>query len=156
MTPMTTEQALVRLQRTIPAPPERVYRAWLDPAILRRWMAATSMEVTQVEVDERVGGRHRIWQARDGEDAGGFESEIVELVPGERIVFRWGFCGPERVADPAHESRLTVTLRDAPGGATELTLVHERLEAIAAAMPGMAESVHHGWAQALDKLAAAV
>jgi uncharacterized protein YndB with AHSA1/START domain len=156
MTPMTTEQAVVRLQRTIPAPPERVYQAWLDPEILRRWMAGGGMEVTRVEVDERVGGQYSISQARDGADAGGFESEIVELVPDERIVLRWGFCGPERVADPAHESRLTITLREAPGGATELTLVHERLEAIAAAMPGMFDSVHNGWGQALDKLVAAV
>jgi uncharacterized protein YndB with AHSA1/START domain len=156
MSPEATEQAVVRLQRTIPAPPDQVYRAWLDPELMRRWFAATGMHVTRAEVDERVGGHHRVWQAGPDGDAGGFESELLELVPGERIVFAWGFVGPERVADPAHASRLTITLRPAPGDATELTLVHERLGALDRAMPGMLEMVGNGWGQALDKLVAAL
>jgi len=35
----------VRLQRTIPAPPERVYRAWLDPELMRRWFAPAAFTV---------------------------------------------------------------------------------------------------------------
>jgi uncharacterized protein YndB with AHSA1/START domain len=157
MTPETAESAVVRLHRTIPAPPDRVYRAWLDPDLARRWLAPASLKATRVEVDERVGGHHRTWQANaDGEPAGGFDCELLELVPGERIVFLWRFVGPERVADPAHDSRLTVTLSEAPGGATALTLVHERLEAIDAAMPGMAENTALGWGQALDTLETAL
>jgi uncharacterized protein YndB with AHSA1/START domain len=64
--------------------------------------------------------------------------------------------GPERVANPAHDSRLTITLREAPGGATALTLVHERFDAIDAAMPGMADATATGWGMALDKLEAAM
>jgi uncharacterized protein YndB with AHSA1/START domain len=156
MTPMTEAQAVVRLHRTIPAPPERVYRAWLEPEVLRRWLAPAAMEVTRAEVDERVGGRFRIWQAGADGDAGGFDSELLELVPNERIVWRWGFVGPERVADPSHDSRLTITLRETPDGATALTLVHERLDALDAAMPGMARRTAAGWGQALDKLAATI
>lgn len=117
---MTAEQTAVRLQRTIPAPPDRVYRAWLDPDLLRRWLAPTGFTVTRVEVDERVGGHHRIWQAGPDGDMGGFDCELLELVPNQRIVFRWRFVGPDRVAGPAHDSRLTITLRDALGGATAL------------------------------------
>ncbi len=156
MTAMTTDRAVVRITRTIAAPPHRVYRAWLDPEQLVRWAAPQSLRAARAEVDERVGGRYRVWQTGpEGEDVGGFESELLELVPDERIVLRWGFVGPERVADPAHDSLLTVTLREIPGG-TELTLVHERLEAIDAAMPGMAASAHTGWSQALDALAGAL
>jgi uncharacterized protein YndB with AHSA1/START domain len=155
MTPSTAKPPVVRIERTIPAPPGRVYRAWLDPDLARRWMAPASFETTRVEVDERVGGHLRVWQnGPDGAPAGGFESELVELVPGERIVFLWRFVGPERTADPAHDSRLTITLRAAPDGATALTLVHERLEGIDAAMPGMADAAAVGWGQALDALAA--
>ena len=154
MTHMAEEQTVVRLQRTIPAPPSRVYRAWLEPDLLRRWLAPSGLEVTRAEVDERVGGHLRIWQAGPDGDAGGFDSDLLELVPGERIVFRWRFVGPDRVADPAHDSLLTITLREAPGGATELTLVHERLDALRAAMPYVAENVGPGWEMALDKLAA--
>jgi uncharacterized protein YndB with AHSA1/START domain len=86
MTPMTAERAVVRLCRTIPAPPDRVYRAWLEPDMLRRWLAPAGLVVTHVEVDERAGGHHRIWQAGPDGEAGGFDCELLELVPDRRIV----------------------------------------------------------------------
>ena len=95
---------------------------------------------------------HLAWGA-EGE-VGGFECELLELVPGERIVLRWGFVGPERLAGPTYDSQLTVTLREAPDGATELTLVHERLDDLREALPDIAEGVGPGWEMALDKLAA--
>jgi uncharacterized protein YndB with AHSA1/START domain len=150
----TTENPVVRLTRTIPAPPELVYRAWLEPDLIDLWMAPGEMSVTRSEVDERVGGMLQVWQSREGSEVGGFESEILELDPGRRIVFRWGFVGPERGADPAQASLLTLTFGDAPDGATELTLVHERLDALETGMPGMADKVNMGWGLALDKLAA--
>jgi uncharacterized protein YndB with AHSA1/START domain len=142
----------VRLQRTIPAPPDRVYRAWLDPDLLARWMAPGALDVTRAEVDERVGGHFRIWHASADGDVGGFEAELLELVPGERIVFRWGFVGPDRLAGPTYDSLLTITLREAPDGGTALTLVHERLDELAAALPDVADNVGRGWELALDKL----
>jgi uncharacterized protein YndB with AHSA1/START domain len=142
----------VRLQRTIAAPPDRVYRAWLDPDLLARWMAPGALDVTRAEVDERVGGHFRIWHASAEGDVGGFEAELLELVPGERIVFRWGFVGPDRLSGPTYDSLLTITLREAPDGATELTLVHERLDELAAALPEVADNVGRGWEAALDKL----
>jgi uncharacterized protein YndB with AHSA1/START domain len=154
MMTVTAEHAVVRLHRTIPAPPERVYRAWLEPELLRRWLAPGGLEVTRVEVDERVGGRYRIWHGSAEADVGGFECELLELVPGRRIVFRWGFVGPERLAGPVYDSLLTITLDEAPGGGTALTLVHERLGDLSAAMPDVAENVGPGWEIVLGKLAA--
>jgi len=151
---MTADRAVVLLQRTIPAPPHRVYRAWLEPELLRRWLAPGSLEVTRVEVDERVGGRYRIWHGSAEGDVGGFECELLELVPCRRIVFRWGFVGPERLAGPVYDSLLTVTLDEAPGGATALTLVHERLDDLDAALPDVAKSVGPGWEMVVGKLAA--
>ena len=153
---MTEKQTVVRLNRTIAAPPERVYRAWLEPDLLRLWLAPSSLSVKDVEVDERVGGHHRTWQVGPDGDVGGFDCTLLELVPNERIVFQWRFVGPERVADPSHDSRLTITLGEAPGGETALSLVHERLDALHAAMPEVAENVERGWEMALDKLEAAL
>jgi uncharacterized protein YndB with AHSA1/START domain len=99
-----------------------------------------------------VGGRFRIWHAEHGVEKGGFEAEIVELVPDERLVFRWGFVGPERTAGPVHDSLLTITLRAAKGDATTLVLLHERLDDLAAAMPGIVDQVKTGWAMVLGKL----
>ena len=144
----------VRVQRIIPAPPDKVYRAWLEPELIRRWMAPAGLEVTRAEVVERVGGHYRIWHAGAEGEVGGFECELLELVPHERILLRWGFVGPDRLAGPTYDSQLTVTLREAPDGATELTLVHERLDDLRQALPDIANGVGPGWEMALDKLAA--
>jgi hypothetical protein len=48
---------------------------------------------------------------------------------------------------------LTITLHPARGGATRLTLIHERLEDLSAAMPHIADNVQVGWQFVLDKLA---
>jgi uncharacterized protein YndB with AHSA1/START domain len=156
MRTMTDETVAVRLERLIPAPPDRVYRAWLEPDLIQRWMAPGDFTAARVEVDERVGGHYRIWHATEAGVRGGFESEIVELVPGERIVFRWGFVGPNRTAGPVYDSQLTITLREAPEGGTRLTLVHERLESLRAALPDAADNVGSGWADVLEKLAHSV
>jgi uncharacterized protein YndB with AHSA1/START domain len=152
MSPVSS-QPVVRMERTLSAPPHQVYRAWLSPELIRRWMAP-GYDVTRVEVDERAGGRYRVWHAEAGIPAGGFEAEILELVPDQRIAWRWGFAGPDRADGPVYDSRLTVTLRDAPGGGTVLTLVHERLDDLAAALPQVAGKVGSGWDGVLAKLAA--
>jgi uncharacterized protein YndB with AHSA1/START domain len=156
---MTTSEptpSSLRMQRVIPAPPHEVYRAWLDPALLRRWLAPGEWRVTRIEVDERVGGHFRVWQGTDDGDVGGFECQILDLVPSERIVFNWGFVGPERAAGPSFDSRLTITFERAPNGHTALTLVHEQLDALGAAMPNVAENVEPGWAMVLDKMTTAL
>jgi uncharacterized pyridoxamine 5'-phosphate oxidase family protein len=94
------------------------------------------------------------WNARSPHrPPGGFDCELAELVPGERIVLRWGFAGPEYPDGPVFDSLLTVTFREAPDGATVLTLVHERLDDLAAARPDIAASVGRGWEDVVGKLA---
>jgi uncharacterized protein YndB with AHSA1/START domain len=153
---LTAKHPVVRLERTVTASPARVYRAWLEPELIRLWLAPSGLEVSRVEVDERVSGRYRIWQKGAGGDVGGFDCELLELVPDQRIVFRWSFVGPDRSSGPVDDSLLTITLEDAPGGATRLTLVHERLESLRSAMPDVADNVETGWQMALDKLAARI
>jgi uncharacterized protein YndB with AHSA1/START domain len=153
MTPKQAQPTAVRVERVIPARPREVYRAWLDPDLLQRWLAPGGITVRRAETDARDGGHFRIWHVESGADVGGFDCQIIELVPDTRIVFRWGFVGPERTAGPVFDSVLTVTLRPARGGATKLTLVHERLEDLAAAMPHIARNVQAGWELVLEKLA---
>jgi uncharacterized protein YndB with AHSA1/START domain len=147
---------VVNLERTIPAAPHQVYRAWLEPDLMRRWMAPGELAVTRVEVDERVGGHYRIWHGDGDSNQGGFDCELVELVPDERIVFRWGFVGPARRDGASFDSLLTITLREASAGGTVLILRHERLEELAAAMPEVAENVEAGWRQVLAQLTEAL
>ena len=146
MTRKKSEHTAVRLERVIPAPPRergpwRVARIPLSCG--DGWLPVEST-VRRAEVDARVGGHFRIWHVETGAEIGGFECEIVELVPDERIVFRWGFVGPERTAGPVFDSLLTITLQAARGGATRLTLMHERLDDLAAAMPDIVDNVKIG------------
>jgi uncharacterized protein YndB with AHSA1/START domain len=153
MAPASPPRSAVRLKRIIAAPPQEVYRAWLEPEMLRRWLAPGGLELTRAEVEQRVGGRYRIWQAdAEGGDVGGFECELLELLPPRRIVFRWGFVGPDRLDGPAYDSLLTITFDEGPAGGTALTLTHERLDALQAAMPHVAERVGAGWEDVLARL----
>ena len=142
-----------RVQRTLPFPRERVYRAWLDPDTMVRWFVDPRFTNGLAEVDERVGGHYRIFQVDpEGDMTGGNESRIVELVPNERIVISWRFTGPDRQRDLAPETRLTVTFAEPRPGETELTVVHEQLDELAAVMPRVAGHVQRGWADTLDRL----
>lgn len=144
----------VQLERTLAAPPAEVYRAWLEPGLLRRWIGPGQWTATHAEVDARIGGQHRVWHVDpDGVDMGGTEGVFVELVPAERIVLRWQFVGPDRSTTAAEESLLTVTFRPGPRpNTTALTLVHERLDGLRAAHPEIAGLVEAGWASVLEKL----
>ncbi|GIH94650.1 SRPBCC domain-containing protein [Planobispora siamensis] len=156
---MTTDLAafpVVRRERVLSAPVHAVYRAWLDPAILQRWLAPGAPECARVEVDERVGGRYRIRQTDSDQPVGGFDARLLELVPDRRIVWRWGFIGPDREAGPVFDSLLTVTLDGTPEGGTRLVLVHERLDALAIALPHVAEQVGAGWDGVLNQLTEAI
>jgi uncharacterized protein YndB with AHSA1/START domain len=148
----TEAPTTIEITRTFDAPPARVYRAWLDPEVLKQWFAPRDWSVTRAEVDERPGGRFGIFQAdTDGTELGGMEAEIVELVPNERLVFDWSFVGPGRETAPETATRLTVTLR-ASGDGTELTLLHERLEGVYQAVPEVVGKVSPGWEMVFDKL----
>jgi uncharacterized protein YndB with AHSA1/START domain len=147
-----SSNAAICLERRLPAPPHAVYRAWLDPELVRRWMDPSGVRVIRVEIDERPGGAYRTWKAdASGRMIGGFDSELLEMSEDERLVFRWGFIGPERRDGPFFDTLLTITLRPDSGG-TVLDLVHEHLDELEAAMPEIAKAVPHGWESYLDNL----
>lgn len=128
---------IVHLVRTLPAPPERVYEAWLDPALLARWMSPVGHAVATV--DARVGGRFRVLMVGEGREIE-HDGRFEDLVPGRRLVFTW------RSRYTGIDSLVTVDLRPLPGG-TELTLRQERLPA------GQVGPHTGGWTAMLDRLA---
>ena len=114
-------QFVVTVDRLIAAPREKVYRAWLDPAVLARWMGPDGSSVVDATVDERVGGAHHVELIGPDGSYYSFVSVIEELVPDERIVLTFTFDGD------GEDTLLTLTFRDAEGGGTELHLQHERI-----------------------------
>lgn len=150
-TPKPTFPAVERT-RVIHAPPAAVYRAWLDGSVVRQWMAPGDLRVLKIEIEERIGGLYRIYQGHDDVVMGGFDARILEMEAGRRLVFDWGWVGPDHHQGPKYDSRLTVEFAPAPGGVTKLRLLHEKLDELNAGMPGVAELVGVGWEDVLEKL----
>ena len=92
--------AIVRLRRTIFAPPERVYRAWLDAHLLSRWLAPSGFAVTRVEIDEHVGGRYRLWIGLARREEVPPSREAVEVEDDDEPMTDVAFG--DRAHDPVH------------------------------------------------------
>jgi uncharacterized protein YndB with AHSA1/START domain len=145
---MQTPEASLTLVRTLQAPPQEVFKAWTDPALLNRWMSTPGAGTASLEVDARVGGRYRMeMKTHDGQvhvTTGVYQ----ELEPGRRLVQTWVYEGPH-TPFVGHETLLTVELRELEPGLTELTLKHERLPSEA-----YRNSVTGGWTELLGNLVA--
>ena len=79
----------LKVSRTIKAPIERVYNAWLDPTMLAKFMiAGEGMTVPKAETDAREGGRFSIIMAAGAQEMphGG---EYLKLDPYSTIKFSW-------------------------------------------------------------------
>jgi len=134
----------IRLHRVLRAPPERVYRAFLDPAALVKWLPPFGFTCTVHEMDARVGGGHRMSFTNFGTgDSHSFGGRYLELVPGERIRYTDRFDDTNLPG----EMSCTVALRAVLCG-TELTVVQD---GVPDAIP--AEMCHLGWQESLVQLA---
>lgn len=134
----------VRLHRVLTAPPERVYRAFLDAAALAKWLPPNGFACTVHELDARVGGRFRMTFTNFS--SGGshsFGGEYDELVPGERLRYSDKFDDP----DLPGEMSTTVELAAVSAG-TDLRIVQE---GIPDAIP--VEMCYLGWQESLLLLA---
>jgi uncharacterized protein YndB with AHSA1/START domain len=90
------DPTVLRVERTINAPPQVLFDAWTSPEVLRRWWPAGADWQTPVaEVDPRAGGRLRlVMRSPEGEEFGG-SGEYVEMRPPERLAFTWTWDGHE-------------------------------------------------------------
>lgn len=139
---MTT--GTVTLHRVLRAPPARVYRAFLDPDALAKWLPPHGFTGRVLEMDARVGGRYRMqFTNLSNGQVHAFGGEYLELVPDARIVHTDRFDSP----DLPGEMRTTITLRAVSVG-TALTAVQE---GIPAAIP--VDGCYLGWQDSLQLLA---
>jgi uncharacterized protein YndB with AHSA1/START domain len=135
---------VVRLHRVLRAPPERVYRAFLDPDAMVKWLPPHGYTGKVHHMDARVGGSHRM--SFTNFSTGGshaFGGRYVELTPHERIRYTDQFDDP---AMPG-EMQVTISLAAVACG-TELTITQE---GIPAAIP--LEFCYLGWQESLSLLA---
>ena len=111
----------VRFHRVLRAPPERIYRAFLDAAALCKWLPPNGFTCTVHELEAKVGGRYRM--SFTNFSSGGshsFGGTYLELVPNERIRH------DDRFDDPNLPGTMitTIELRAVFCG-TELNIVQE-------------------------------
>jgi len=134
----------VSLHRVLKAPAERVYRAFLDPDAMAKWIAPHGFTGKVHHMDARVGGSYRMSFTNFGTGKShSFGGTYVELTPFERIRYSDRFDDPNLPG----EMRVTITLRPVACG-TDLTIVQE---GIPAAIP--VEFCHLGWQESLSLLA---
>ena len=85
----------IRLHRVFKAPPERVYRAFLDPDALAKWMAPHGFTGKVHHMDVRVGGSYRMsFTNFSNGQTHAFGGEYTELVPNQRIRYTDKFENP--------------------------------------------------------------
>ena len=76
----------VRFQRVLRAPADRIYRAFIDPDAMAKWLPPHGFTGRVHEMDARVGGGYRMSFTNLGNgQSHSFGGTFVELVPGERI-----------------------------------------------------------------------
>lgn len=138
-----TELSLT-IERTIAAPQARVFEAWLDPAMLPKFMLpGEGMSVPRASTDPKVGGAFEIVMAA-GETQMPHTGTYLEIDPHSRLVFTWN--GPHSSED----SRVTLTFDSIDGG-TRVMLNHVKF-------PNEESRANHeaGWGNILGALETAL
>lgn len=134
----------IRLHRVLRTTPEKLYKAFLDPDAVARWLPPNGFTCRVHHLEAKVGGSYRMsftnFSTGHGHSFGG---EFLELVPNERIRHTDRFDDPNLPG----EMRTTVSLRRVSCG-TELTVEQE---GIPEAIPP--EACYLGWQESLAFLA---
>jgi uncharacterized protein YndB with AHSA1/START domain len=134
----------VRLHRVLRAPPERVYRAFLNAAALAKWLPPNGFTCAVHHMDARVGGTFRMsFTNLTTEQSHSFGGEYLELVPHERI------CYTDKFEDPNLPGvmQATIALKAVSVG-TDLHVVQEGIPEV---IP--VEACYLGWQESLVLLA---
>ena len=134
----------IRLHRVRCAPADRIYRAFITPEALGKWLPPHGFVCAVHELDARVGGRFRMSFINLGNgQAHSFGGEYLQLVPGERLQYSDVFD------DPGLPGTLitTIDLRPVSCG-TAVSIVQEGVPEV---IPE--EGCYVGWQQSLQLLA---
>jgi len=133
----------VRLHRVLRSAPDRIYRAFLNPEAMSKWLPPNGFTGKVHEMDARVGGKYRMsFTNFTSGKSHSFGGEYLELVPNERIRHTDKFDDPNLPG----EMVVTVTLKKVIVG-TELNIVQEGIPDV---IP--TEACMLGWQESLTLL----
>lgn len=134
----------VRFHRVLTAPPDKVYKAFLDPDAKAKWLPPNGFTGKVHEIDARVGGKYRMsFTNFTTGNSHSFGGTYLELKPGELIRYVDKFDDPNLPG----EMQVTVTLKKVSVG-TELSIVQEGIPDV---IPP--EACCLGWQESLAALA---
>ncbi|MDB5895311.1 MAG: polyketide cyclase [Rhodoferax sp.] len=144
MSNATPSSQTIRLHRVLRAPPERIYRAFLDADALAKWLPPNGFSGKVHAMDPRVGGHYRMsFTNFSNGQAHSFGGEYLELLPNERLRYTGVFDDPHLPGT----MQTTITLLPVFCG-TEMTAVQEGIPAM---IP--AAACYMGWQESLALLA---
>jgi uncharacterized protein YndB with AHSA1/START domain len=108
----------VRIVRDFDAPPDRVFRAWVDPDLIVQWLGPkdTTMRIDGWEA--RTGGGYRYAAERDGQEIAAFYGSFHEVRPASRLVQTFTYEGV-----PDGVSLDTTTFEEVEPGRTRVTVL---------------------------------
>jgi len=134
----------VRFHRVLKAPPDRVYKAFLDPEAKVKWLPPHGFTGKVHSIDPRVGGGYKMsFTNFSTGKSHSFGGTYQELVPGERLRYTDRFDDPNLPG----EMQVTITLKKVMVG-TELNIVQEGIPDV---IPP--EACCLGWQESLELLA---
>jgi uncharacterized protein YndB with AHSA1/START domain len=134
----------VRLHRVLRSKPERVFRAFLDPDAMAKWLPPHGFTGRVHHMDARVGGTYKMsFTNFSTGQTHSFGGNFLELVPNERVVYTDKFDDPSLPG----EMKTTVVIKPVVVG-VEVNIVQEGL-------PEMIplEACYLGWQESLTLLA---
>ena len=158
------------ITREFDAPRERVWKAWTDPEMLKRWWGPEQFTAPSIKIDLRVGGQYIFTMhgpAGSPFDVDMFSAGVFkEIVPNEKLVLTDYFSDKDgNKVDPTEsgmdpdfpkESTYTVLFEDIGGGRTRLSLVFPKPESEAQYQAILNSRMEEGWNSSLNKLAEAL
>jgi uncharacterized protein YndB with AHSA1/START domain len=133
----------VKLHRVFTSKPERVYKAFIDPDAMAKWLPPNGFTGKVHSMDARVGGSYKMsFTNFSNGQSHSFGGDFVELVPNERLVYTDKFDDPNMPG----EMRTTVDLKQVSVG-VEINIVQEGI-------PDMipVEACYLGWQESLALL----
>jgi uncharacterized protein YndB with AHSA1/START domain len=149
---MSADRELM-LTRLIDAPREKLYRAWIDPTLLKQWFAPLPYTTPVAELDVRPGGSAFIvMRGPDGKDLPN-HGVYLDVVPNQRLVSTDAYTN---AWDPSEKPFMTLILTfEDEGGKTRYT-ARVRHWTVADREAHEKMGFHQGWGICADQLAALV
>lgn len=134
----------ITLYRVFKAPAARLYRAFLDPDALAKWLPPRGFTGRVLEMDARVGGGYRMsFRNFSAGQEHVFGGEYLEIVPNERIAYT------DRFDDPGLPGTMETVIAFTPVSCGTAVDIAQR------GIPEMIpiEMCHLGWQESFDQLA---